>query len=61
MWDRATQTAFVLVWDERAERSFSVEIRDGDSSYDVFHHPFAYAALRDAATQSLSRQFPVRR
>ena len=46
VFDRATQTASVLVWDERTSASLTIEIQDGDDVYDVFHHPFAYAAFR---------------
>ena len=46
VWHRETETASVLVWDEQSEQSFTLEIRTGDDAYDVFHHPFAYAAFR---------------
>lgn len=48
VFDRATQTASVLVWDERTAESLAIEIREHDDVYDVFHHPFAYAAFRSA-------------
>ena len=47
-WDRSKDTASVLVWDERAEQSFAIELQEGDDVYDVFNHPFAYAARRSA-------------
>jgi hypothetical protein len=46
VWDRATDTLSVLVWDERTEQSFTLEVRKNDDAYDVFNHPFAYAAFR---------------
>lgn len=46
VFDRETQTASVLVWDERTAQSIEIEIEEGDDVYDIFHHPFAYAAFR---------------
>jgi hypothetical protein len=46
VFDRVAQTASVLVWDERTSASLAIEIHEGDDVYDVFHHPFAYAAFR---------------
>jgi hypothetical protein len=46
VFDRETKTASVLVWDERTAQSLAIEIEAGDDVYDVFHHPFAYAAFR---------------
>lgn len=46
VWDRATDTLSVLVWDERTQQSFTLEVRENDDAYDVFNHPFAYAAFR---------------
>jgi hypothetical protein len=34
------------VWDERANEFFAVEVAEGEDVYDVFNHPFAYAAFR---------------
>jgi len=46
VWNRVTDTLSVLVWDERTSQSFTLEIEKGDEAYDVFNHPFAYAAFR---------------
>ena len=46
VWNRATDMLSVLVWDERAEHSFTLEVDPGDDAYDVFNHPFAHAAFR---------------
>lgn len=46
-WNRATDRLVVLVWDERTAESFALDIADGDDPYDVFNHPFAYAAFRE--------------
>ena len=46
VWNRATDTLSALVWDERTSQSFTLEIEKGEDAYDVFNHPFAYAAFR---------------
>jgi hypothetical protein len=46
VYDRATQTASVLVWDEQTQQSFALEVLERESPSDVFQHPFAYAAFR---------------
>ncbi len=54
VFDRETQTASVLVWDERTAQSLAIEIEEGDDVYDIFDHPFAYAAFR-----TVDEQLPV--
>jgi hypothetical protein len=46
VWDRAADTLSVLVWDERTEQSFALKVEDAGDAYDIFNHPFAYAAFR---------------
>jgi hypothetical protein len=46
VWNRVTDTLAVLVWDERTAQSFALEVEKGEDAYDVFNHPFAYAAFR---------------
>ena len=46
VYDRVTLTPSVLVWDQQAQRSFVLEVLERESPWDVFHHPFAYAAFR---------------
>lgn len=45
-WNREADVLLVLVWDERTEESFALEVEQGEDAYDVFNHPFAYAAFR---------------
>jgi hypothetical protein len=41
----------VALHDAKTGDGFEVEVRAGERALDVFHHPFAYAAFRDAAKQ----------
>ena len=36
-----------------SRNAFTVEVRDGERALDVFHHPYAYAALRGIETRTL--------
>ncbi len=46
LWCERENRVTVSVRDGRKGESFSIEVRDGQSALDVFHHPFAYAAAR---------------
>jgi hypothetical protein len=46
VWNRETDMASVLVWDERDSQSFAIAVENRDNAYDVFNHPFAYVAFR---------------
>lgn len=39
--------ASVIVSDSGTGETFELEVRDGDRLLDMFHHPYAYAAIRD--------------
>jgi hypothetical protein len=41
----------VAVADAKTGDAFVVEVRNGDSALDVFHHPYAYAAWRRVDTR----------
>ena len=49
LWDEATDRVSVSLHDARSGQGFEVEVGAGERALDVFHHPFAYAAVRDAA------------
>ena len=57
VWNRETDTLAVLVWDERTEQSLTIEIEPEDAAYDVFNHPFAYAAFRDVSAASTHAEY----
>ena len=45
LWDPATDSLSVVVFDGRSGESLEVPVEDA-SPLDVFHHPFGYAARR---------------
>jgi hypothetical protein len=46
LWHTREGLLSVLVNDSRTQDSFELVLGDGDDPLDVFHHPYAYAALR---------------
>jgi hypothetical protein len=46
VWLQRTDTAVVEVDDRKTGESFTVEVGARERALDVFHHPYAYAALR---------------
>ena len=49
LWDPTTDRVAVALQDGKTGEGFEVEVGPGERALDVFHHPFAYAAFRDAA------------
>ena len=49
LWDPAADRVTVALQDGKTGEGFEVEVGPGERALDVFHHPFAYAAFRDAA------------
>ena len=56
VWNPATDRVAVALHDAKTGEGFEVEVGPGERALDVFHHPFAYAAFRDAARKR-SREF----
>lgn len=53
VWDADADVASVIVVDAKNGEAFELVLEDRDDALDVFHHPYAYAALRglfDSAT-----------
>lgn len=46
LWCENDGRLWVAVMDAKTGDSFRLEVRDGDRPFDVFHHPYAYAANR---------------
>ena len=46
-WDSATNAVTVAVTDAKTDDAFEIVVGPGERALDVFHHPFAYAAVRD--------------
>jgi hypothetical protein len=44
LWCEEAGQLAVSVVDARTGASFAVDVREGESALDVFHHPYAYAA-----------------
>jgi hypothetical protein len=51
LWDPATDTVRVTLQDARTGNGFEVPVGHGQRALDVFHHPFAYASVREIAAQ----------
>jgi hypothetical protein len=51
LWDSATDRVLVALNDAKTGEGFEVTVGPGERALDVFHHPFAYAAVRNAAKQ----------
>jgi hypothetical protein len=49
LWLPAEDRLVVTVWDERVGDAFEVPVGAADRPFDVFHHPYAYAARRGVA------------
>jgi hypothetical protein len=56
LWNATTDRVTVALHDAKTGEGFEVEVGPGERALDVFHHPFAYAAFRDAARQR-SREY----
>ena len=45
LWSKPDNRVAVAVDDAKTGEAFTVEVKQGERALDVFHHPFAYAAL----------------
>jgi hypothetical protein len=50
LWRKRDNHVFVVVNDGKTGGRFEIEVRAGERALDVFHHPYAYAALRGIDT-----------
>jgi hypothetical protein len=46
-WDAATDRVTVAVADAKTDDAFEVLVAPGERALDVFHHPYAYRAVRE--------------
>ena len=51
LWSREHDRVVVAIDDAKTGDAFTVDVRKDESPLDVFHHPYAYAALRGIATR----------
>ncbi len=49
LWDSAADRVTVALHDAKTGDGFEIEVGRDERALDVFHHPFAYAAFREAA------------
>jgi hypothetical protein len=50
VWHRHDGRVVVAVDDAKTGAAFAIDVRENDRAFDVFHHPFAYAAWRGVET-----------
>lgn len=46
LWSPVDDRCLVAVDDGKTGETFTIEVADGEDVLDVYHHPYAYAALR---------------
>lgn len=49
LWESESDQVIVSLHDSKTGEGFELEVGPDERALDVFHHPFAYAAFRDAA------------
>ena len=54
-WDSATDRVTVSVADSKTDDAFDVVVAPGERALDVFHHPYAYRAVREDRKATLVR------
>ena len=54
-WDAVTNQVTVAVADEKTDDAFEVVVGPGERALDVFHHPYAYRAVREERRTALVR------
>ncbi len=61
LWCELDGRLWVVVVDTKTADSFHLEVRDGERPFDVFHHPYAYAADRRVETRpgSADAEYPI--
>jgi hypothetical protein len=59
LWQRRDNTAIVAV-DHRTGQTFALDVHEDDNAFDMFHHPYAYAADRRIDHGSLAHTQDIR-
>ena len=54
-WDSVTDRVTVSVADAKTDDAFEVVVAPGERALDVFHHPYAYRAVREDRSATLVR------
>jgi hypothetical protein len=53
VWDQARDRVYVELVDHKTGDGFDVMVLPGEKAMDVFHHPFAYQAMREASDRRM--------
>jgi hypothetical protein len=56
LWREHDNQVLVSVADEKTGDMFTLEVREGESALDVFHHPYAYAAFHGVDVSAAPRR-----
>jgi hypothetical protein len=59
LWHPEDDHVSVDVNDTKTGETFALPVHNGESALDVFHHPYAYAAMRDNAPPSPAPRRPA--
>lgn len=46
-WDSETDRVTVSVADSKTDETFEIAVKPAERALDVFHHPYAYRAVRE--------------
>jgi hypothetical protein len=52
LWREHDNQVLVSVADDKTGDRFTISVRDGERPLDVFHHPYAYAAVHGIDTRA---------
>jgi hypothetical protein len=55
LWDQGADRITVAVDDAKTGEAFTIDVRDYERPLDVFHHPYAYAAVHGIETHPTER------
>ena len=56
LWRERDNQVLVAVADGKTGERFEIAVQAGERALDVFHHPYAYAALRRIDTGAVARE-----
>ena len=59
LWHPDDARVSVAVHDTKTGDAFELPVPDGSRALDVFHHPYAYAAVRAQATEHATRALDI--
>lgn len=57
LWDQGADRITVAVEDAKTGVAFTIDVREDERPLDVFHHPYAYAAVHGIETHAVPEDF----